>query len=350
MSPENDQVRLGFIGCGSHSTANLYPCLRWAKEIDFIATCDLKEELAKRNARMFGAERWYTDYQKMLREESLDAVMICGPPQMHSELGISCLEQGVHVFVEKPPAISAAEAKELLHVSRRTGKHVMVAFMKRFATGYRMAKQITENHEFGRPVQIETKFANGPYGALWGLESPVKSFLIGQIVHHFDLVRYYMGDAEEVYARKAEIAENKYAISVLIKFRSSSLGLMNNNSCESWMRQNERVEIAGDEHFVVVDNVCRLLYYPKRNWIEPSGYQVYNLATFWEPNSTVPAQANHSHYLMGYFGEIEHFAKSLVAGSAPKPDIEDGLKALQLAEAVWKSVNTDEKVKVEDLA
>ena len=48
MSCENGQIRLGFIGCGSHSTANLYPCLRWVKEIDFIATCDLKEELAKK--------------------------------------------------------------------------------------------------------------------------------------------------------------------------------------------------------------------------------------------------------------------------------------------------------------
>jgi len=76
------QIRLGFIGCGGHASKNLYPCIPMIDQIDLVATCDLDEEKAKRNCRRFGAKAWYTDYERMIKEQQPDAVAIVGPPAM----------------------------------------------------------------------------------------------------------------------------------------------------------------------------------------------------------------------------------------------------------------------------
>ena len=63
------KARIGFVGCGGHATSVLYPTLHRIPQVELVAVCDLKEELAKRNARFFGALRWYTDVREMLEKE-----------------------------------------------------------------------------------------------------------------------------------------------------------------------------------------------------------------------------------------------------------------------------------------
>ena len=89
---EKGKAKIGFVGCGGFSTGNLYPVIHTIPEFDLVAVCDLKEDLAKKNARNFGARRWYTDLDKMLSEEKLDGVIIVGLPKMHYEVGKYCLD------------------------------------------------------------------------------------------------------------------------------------------------------------------------------------------------------------------------------------------------------------------
>ncbi len=72
---DEPEIRAGFIGCGSHSSRNIYPALQFAP-VKLIATCDLSIEKARAFAVKYGAERAYSDYQEMLRDEELDAVFI----------------------------------------------------------------------------------------------------------------------------------------------------------------------------------------------------------------------------------------------------------------------------------
>src|SRR5437879_5136390 len=95
-------ARLGFIGCGTHSTNNLYPALKYAR-CRLAAVCDLNEALANRNAAVFGAGRVYTSAETMLAEEELDGVLIAGESRIHYELGKKVLLRGLPLFIEKPP-------------------------------------------------------------------------------------------------------------------------------------------------------------------------------------------------------------------------------------------------------
>jgi len=88
MANEPRQARVAFIGCGRHATSHLYPCLAQIPELRLMAVCDLNEKLARRNARLVGAERWYTDADELLEKEpKLDGAMIVGQPQMMKALG-----------------------------------------------------------------------------------------------------------------------------------------------------------------------------------------------------------------------------------------------------------------------
>jgi hypothetical protein len=98
----DEAVRIGFIGCGRQASAAWYPNFATIPELELQACCDLIVDLAERNARYFGARRWYTDLDEMLRREELDAVMVVGPPEMHYSCGRQVLEAGLSLMMEKP--------------------------------------------------------------------------------------------------------------------------------------------------------------------------------------------------------------------------------------------------------
>jgi len=85
--------------------------------ISLVATCDLRQTQAEAYKEKFGAKAAYTDYRTMIQREKLDAVVICvgfdqkGRP-LYPQLAIECMRLGVHVFIEKPPAATAAEVAE----------------------------------------------------------------------------------------------------------------------------------------------------------------------------------------------------------------------------------------------
>jgi hypothetical protein len=120
MSDEK-KACIAFIGCGSHANTSLYPAIHTIPQIELSAVCDLKEELAKRNAHWFGAGRCYTNLDEMLRKESLDGAIVVGPPQMYCEVGKRCLDAGLPIHVEKPSAVSYKEAMELAEYARKKG-------------------------------------------------------------------------------------------------------------------------------------------------------------------------------------------------------------------------------------
>src|SRR5438094_634840 len=122
------RLRVAYLGCGGHSFRNVLPCFQYAPA-DLVAVCDLQEARAAAFARQFGARRSYTDYVAMLAEERPEAVFIVtgydrGGRPTYPQLAEQALRAGTHVWIEKPPAASAAEIRALMEVERETGRFV----------------------------------------------------------------------------------------------------------------------------------------------------------------------------------------------------------------------------------
>ena len=330
------QARIGFVGAGSHATRMLYPSLVQAPSARLAAVCDLQADRAEQAARRYGADRWYTDVETMLDQESLDGVCICGLPQMHLEVGLQVVRRRLPIFVEKPSAMDARGAQRLADAAHRAGVWGMVAFMKRHAPGYMLAKSLMEAPAFGGLQQLHLRFTQGEYPDIWGLDAP-HAFLVGQVVHIFDLMRYLGGDVVQVHARLHAVTKHRFAYAISVELASGAIGTLDLNSldhAEPWRDITERVDASGLGESLSVENMLSVTHYAARDW-RPGPQQAFGAAyRGWAPNFISAASGK---ALCGYVGELEHFAQCVLSGTPGTASLYDGVEALRVGEAVWRS-------------
>jgi predicted dehydrogenase len=284
---------------------------------------DLDGEKARRNARDFGARRAYTDYARMIHEMDLDAVMACGPPELHRDVALAALDRDLHVWTEKPPAPALADTRAIAELAAQKQRFVQIGFMKRFAPAYIELKRIIESEEFGEPTLIEGKYC------CWNVPDH-RHHLLYYGVHIIDLFRFLMGDVVEISVRKC-LRNGQYANAILLRFRSDAVGLMNFSSQQP--RVQERVEVSGEGAVAIVDNRLALEYHRR-------GDNSFGNTASWRPDFAIPNLANNTLELQGYLGEVRHFAEAALSGRQPSPSIEDGVKCMEIVDLI-EAADTD---------
>ena len=309
-------IRVGFIGCGRHATKMLYPSLHLAR-IELTAVCDVDEAKAKRNARWFGAESVYTDHRKMLENESLDAVLICTSPATHTPLALDCIEMGLPVFVEKPPARNLAEVERLREHSKALDVPVMMGTMKRHSLIYRRMKEIISAPDFGPIAVVEAKMALG-----WKNGNGF-ALLLDAGIHTLDLLRFLMGNVTGVTYHKYSLDETHTSYAISLKFEFGAVGTLSISDQQLWMRNNERVEITGNGQFILAENLIHLSHY------RPDGE-----ISAWEPGFSIPNDENSTLFIGGYAGELQSFTKAVIEGTPMQASIDDAYAALQIIKQI----------------
>lgn len=340
-------ARIGFVGCGGHANHRLYPAIKRVEEIELAAVCDIDRERADATGRRWGAGGVYYDLERMLGEEDLDAVAISGPPRMHVEVGTKCLERGLPIYVEKPSAVTSSEAQELADLAEANGCKGLCGFMKRHSPVYRAARSIIESEPFGDVNMAEIRFSQGPYPELWGIEDPMRAFLIGQLVHIFDITRFLCGEVERVQARLHRVEHGAGAYAVNLRFASGAVGLMSLNALESdtW-HFNEVFHVTGLREWLEVEDQLYLKYHPLEGWLpEPLRGEgaLKNQTLEYRPSLVLEYD---SLELGGYVGEMRDLARCAVTDAEPVATLQDSAEALRIAEAIWESACAGREVEV----
>ena len=244
------ELNIGFVGCGTHSTNNLYPMLKYSR-CRLQAVCDMKRELAEFNCRVFGGRAVYTDVDEMLSKEALDGVMVVGPPIMHYEVGKKVLARGIPLFVEKPPAETLQQAEELAMMARAAGTFVMTGFMKRWGLAYRKIRRFVDEGRFVPHA--------GTFRYLHWPTTNLKWMLLGMSIHPIDLAISFFGDVDAVTSTTYE-TERAVSLGLTLRFKSGRWAHLNLGSCAP--RIQERMELTGEMDgkptLLVVDNVQQL--------------------------------------------------------------------------------------------
>jgi myo-inositol 2-dehydrogenase/D-chiro-inositol 1-dehydrogenase len=342
---ERKRARLAFIGCGNFATARIFPQIPLIPEIDLMAVCDLDREKAERNARNFGARRVYTDMHRMLDDEELDGVFVIGPAPQQAALAPAVLARGLPVYVEKPSAVTSAQARELAAIAERHGTWGQVGFMKRFADVYTIAKEVVGRPEFGELHVVKCKFGQGPYPQIWGIDSAKRAMLIGQLVHLFDLVRFFGGEVRQVHALFRPVTENQFAWAVNLRFASGAVGQMDLNSLDTKAAFRdiiEELELIGLSTHVRCEDMLRVTYLPRESWSNATPHTGRFEHTF-NPSWT---GVGNGLSMFGYTGEVRHFARKCLGQVDGGPTLWDSYRALQLAEAVYESTERGEAVEL----
>jgi len=324
-------IRLGFIGCGEHSTRDLYPIIAKIPNLELVAVCDRNEEKAIRNAKLFGSSKYYTNYEELLQKENVQATMIVGSPKMHTEIGMACLNHGVHIFVEKPTASTVKDAKKLAEKADEVGKFGQVGHFMRHSGAHQLAKKIINSEEFGIPILIDCKyFTNGPWEPRkkWGLSDLDWTYMLVQGIHLIDISRFFMGEIVSLNAKRHISKTGRVSFSVIARFDSDALGLFSfTSSSPNWQ---SRVEIIGDKgSYLMVENGMKLRYEKVKSWSKKYDFDEPGLSQNWEGGVNYNSSPS-----FGYFGELKHFVDSILTNKSPTPNLWDEYNAMKVANAI----------------
>ena len=335
-----EKIRVAFIGCGGMSS-QLQQCIPLIPEIEFVATCDLIEERAKGNARKFGALRYYTDYDVMLKTEELDAVAVVGRPEdkLHRDIGIECLHRGYHIYVEKPPAKTVEGAKMLVLASKESGKTGMVGTMWRHAPAHRMAKRFVEEEIFGSPCQYHTRYL-APSPRITSTDSPFAwQFMLDQAIHPIDCMRFFMGPVSQVFAfGVTDESSGTLSISVNLRYENGAVGTM---ALGIGAILETMVFVKGTNNQAIqVFDMRKFRRYRVPTWTGTGGGYADTPTEEWD------ITALHSRIGPGYLEEMRHWAQSLLAGKQPEASLEDAYQNMRVLKAISDSVETGEVVKI----
>ncbi|SDG02171.1 Predicted dehydrogenase [Celeribacter baekdonensis] len=220
MTTNNRKLNIGILGCGPIAQAAHFESAAKAKNAELYAICDLADDLRERMAATHAPKNSFANYEEMLADPELDAVVIATTDAFHVQASISALRAGKHVLCEKPLGISVEEVEELRSEVEASGKVLQVGNMKRFDPGIQSAKAFIDQ-EMGEMLALKVWYCDSTHRyAVTDAVQPlmVKSakakkppvnpkadleryYMLAHGSHLLDTARHFAGEIVEVEAR-----------------------------------------------------------------------------------------------------------------------------------------------------
>jgi predicted dehydrogenase len=208
MAAASGRKRYASIGCGSR--ARMFQNAIWGPHkgaAELVATCDVNpgrlDYVAARAAQAGAkAPKPYlaTDFDKMIREQKPDAVIITTPDAFHDEYVVRALDAGCDVITEKPMTTTAEKAQRILDAVKRSGRHIRVTFNYRYSPFRTQIKELLMAGEIGDVLSVDFQWLlNTVHGAdyfrRWHSNKAVSGgLMVHKATHHFDLVNWWLSD------------------------------------------------------------------------------------------------------------------------------------------------------------
>ncbi len=243
-----EELGIAITGCGGIADAHVngYRDLynRGLKVFDIRALCDVSEENAKSKSRTIGdfqegKPKIYADLEDMLKRESLDAVDICLPHNVHHNIAQRCLEEGLDVIIEKPLGITMRAAKIIIEAAEKNRRTLAVAENYRRSPENRAIWWIIRQGLIGEPRVIlwaSTYWMPQPWG--WREDKLVAggSWVFDGGVHLADLDRYHLGaEALQVYSVNDIFEPLKQGVQVTVDDMTMAVIQYENRAYAQWL-------------------------------------------------------------------------------------------------------------------
>lgn len=202
---KNGMVGVGIIGLGfgrSHLKGYLE-----SPDAKVLAVCARTEASARRLADEFGIDVWETDYRRLIELPEMEAVSICAPVHLHHEMASAAISAGKHVLCEKPLSMNAASCQSMLKAAEKARIVNMTNFGWRFSDAAYHIKTLVDDGWLGELFHINARYMMAyradpsvPFG--WrDLRDEGGMGALGDLgVHLIDMVRWWVGEFEEVFA------------------------------------------------------------------------------------------------------------------------------------------------------
>jgi len=333
------KLRVGLVGVGSHAYRNILPALHYLP-VTLVALCDQNEAALQRTAREYGVEATFTQTTRMYAEMELDAVLICVGPQQHPRLAIEAMQAGLHVWLEKPPAMRAAEVEAM--IAERGDRICMVGFKKAAMPAARKAQELLSLPEFGALRSILAVYPmTMPADGVETLDSGKFTNWLANGCHPLSIMLALGGRVEHVTTLLGPGVE---AVgTVQLQFANGAVGVFYLAGGTPQGCPIERYDIFGTNHVISIENTARVVYHrgipfhynTQRDFTAPG---TDSGSVVWETSNMLATLENKALFMQGFVDELQDFCGAVLDDQpARSGDLEFALHLMRVYEAALVS-------------
>jgi len=196
-------LRVAFIGSGGIAGAHMR-YLSKMDDVEMVAVADISKPSMAQRQEEFGIEGAFTDYHKMLRDVKPDAVSVCTPHGLHAAASIAASNAGADVLVEKPMAMTAAEAQKMITAAKTAKRKLVIGFQYRYDAKTKFIKDAVDAGRMGKVVygRIQALRRRGipNWGVFGRKDLQGGGPLIDIGVHALEMTHFVMGSPKPVAA------------------------------------------------------------------------------------------------------------------------------------------------------
>jgi predicted dehydrogenase len=344
IAKDERRLRVGVLGCGPIAQFAHFESCAKARNADLHAICDVAEDLVERMAATHRPAKTFLDYDRMLADPEIEAVIVATADAFHVPAAIRALEAGKHVLVEKPLGRTVEEVEQLGTVVRESGRRLQVGHMKRFDPGLQAAREFVVG-EMGEMLAFKAWYCDSTHryvmtDALQPL--PVSSrrnrrpaedpkadlrryYMLAHGSHLVDTARFFGGEVVEVQARLKESFGARCWF-VDIAFAGGAIGHLDLTVAVR-MDWHEGLQIYGEHGSVIART------------FNPWYFRSSDVEIFHERDATYrrPLGAD-GHF---YRRQVEGFAEAILHGRPMiGADVDDGIAAVRLMAAIARSAES----------
>lgn len=344
-------MKYALIGCGRIATNHMLAVKN--NGLELVAVCDVKPEamealLAKHSLEEDETIARYTDHRALLADQpELELVAIATESGEHAHIALDCINAGINVIIEKPIAMSMADANEIIHRSRERGVKVCACHQNRFNVAVQKTRKALEAGRFGRlshgSIHVRWNrnrnyYDQAPWRGTWAQDG---GCLMNQCIHGIDLLRWMMGeDAVEVYgATRQQFHDWLEAEDVgmaVIKFASGAVATVEGTVNVYPKNLEETLYLFGETGTVKVGGTST------------NNLDVWDFVDEDESDQENKGlkEATSNVYGNGHTALYADVIDAIKTGRDPYVDAVEGRNALEIVLAIYKSQKTGQSVRL----
>jgi len=333
-------MRVGIIGLGRQGWRRAEAIKKTSDKI-IIGATDKINENSKLFSKSFGCEIT-NNWKDLVKRKDVDIVVICTPPNLHSNMAVTALRAKKHVLCEKPLALNVKEAKIILKEVKKSGCKLKCGFNLRYHPAISLAKKWVDRGLIGELIFIRCRYGivgREGYEKDWRAKKEISGGgqLMDQGMHVLDLSRWFLGEFEEVFG---SLSTNFWKISPLEDNVFAILETKEKQTafCHiSWTQWKNlfSFEVYGKDGYLTSEGLggsygLEKLIFGKRDFKKPFNQKIIK---FGKKDSS-------------WLEEWKEFTLAIKKDRQPLGSDYDGFMALKLAEALYKSARTKKIVKL----
>ena len=337
-------IRIAIVGCGR--IAKRHAELLGSGQIPgakLVAVCDLLADRAHAFADKYDVPG-FTAMAELLEKSDADVITVLTPSGSHAALSIEASRAGRHVIVEKPMALTLADADAMIRAADEAGKQLFVVKQNRFNVPVVKTREALEAGRFGKLVlgtvrvrwcRDQSYYDHDAWRGTWAQDGGV---IANQASHHVDMLGWFMGPVESVHARSARALVNIEAEDTAVatlKFRNGALGIVEATGATRPRDLEGSLSVLGAGGTVEIGGfaVNKIRHW---NFVDP----VPEDADVMERFSVNPPNV----YGFGHQAYYEHVVDCLRNGTPALVDGREGRASLELVAALYESMASGKEV------